>query len=132
MISALEDHPPALTPLHPSFSLPGGPLLVVMEGHRDVVSSIATALTRNKATGEYEVCILSASWDKTLKTWDIKNTGVMKTFDGHTDRVLSIALTDDAQYAASGSADKSVRLVHTSLTNNSDNNIIWLIRHNLH
>ena len=105
----MEDHPLALTPLHPSFSLPGGPLLAVMEGHRDVVSSIATALTRNKATGEHEVCVLSASWDKTLKTWDLKSTGVMKTFDGHTDRVLSVALTDDAQYAASGSADMSVR-----------------------
>ena len=109
VVSALEDHPLALTPLHPSFSLPGGPLLAVMEGHRDVVSSIATTLTRNKATGEHEVCILSSSWDKTLKTWDLKSTGVMKTFDGHTDRVLSAALTNDAQYAASGSADMSVR-----------------------
>ena len=90
-------------------NIPGGPLLITMEGHRDVVSSIATTLTKNVATGEYHMCILSASWDKTLKTWDLKSTGVMKTFDGHTGRVLSVALTSDAQYAVSGSADKTVR-----------------------
>lgn len=106
---ALEDHCPVISPLHPSFNVPGGPLLVNMEGHRDVVSSIATALTRNQETGELQMCILSSSWDKTLKTWDIKSTGVMKTFDGHTDRVLSAALTSNAQYAASGSADRTGR-----------------------
>ena len=108
-MTALEDFPPIITPLHPSFNLPGGPLLVTMEGHRDVVSCIATVMTRNRETGTHEVCILSSSWDRTLKTWDLNSTGVMKTFDGHTERVLSAALTCNAQYAASGSADKTVR-----------------------
>ena len=82
---------------------------MTMEGHRDVISYIATVFSRDKETGKCEMCILSSSWDKTLKTWDLKSTGVMKTFDGHTDRVLSAALSGDAQYAVSGSDDKSVR-----------------------
>ena len=108
-MAALEDYTPSLTPLHPSINLPGGPLLVTMEGHRDLVSCITTVMTQNRECGEYEVCILSSSWDKTLKTWDLSSTGVMKTFDGHTDKVLSAALTGDAKYAVSGSADKTVR-----------------------
>ena len=107
---ASEDYTPVITPLHPSFNLPGGPLLVTMEGHRDLVSCITTVLTINQESGEHELCILSSSWDKTLKTWDLNSTGVMKTFDGHTDKVLSAALTSDALYAVSGSADKTVRL----------------------
>lgn len=109
VIRALEDHPSVITPLLPAINVPGGPLLVTMEGHRDVVSCVTTALTRNAATGEYDMCILSASWDRTLKTWDLKSTGVIKTFDGHTDKVLSAALNSDVQCAASGSADKCVR-----------------------
>ena len=80
-----------------------------MEGHRDTVSSTVTSLSKNAETGEHNLCILSSSWDKTLKTWDLKSTGVMKTFDGHTDKVLCVGLTTDALYAVSGSADKSVR-----------------------
>ena len=109
IVAALEDHTPAITPLHPSINLPGGPLLVIMEGHRDVVSCITIIMTPNQESGELEVCILSSSWDKTLKTWDLSSTGVMKTFDGHTDKVLSAALTSDAEYAVSGSADKTMR-----------------------
>lgn len=109
VLSALEDYTPTITPLRPSFNLPGGPLLVTMEGHRDVVSCITTVMTQSQESGEHEVCILSSSWDKTLKTWDLNSTGVMKTFDGHTDKVLSAALTNDAQHAVSGSADKTIR-----------------------
>ena len=36
---------------------------------------------------------------------------MLKTFDGHTDKVVAIALTLDGQYAVSGSADATVRLV---------------------
>ena len=108
-MAALEDHTPAITPLHPSINLPGGPLLVIMEGHRDVVSCITTIMIPNRESEEHEVCILSSSWDKTLKTWDLSSTGVMKTFDRHTDKILSAALTSDAQYAVSGSTDKTMR-----------------------
>ena len=44
-------------------------------------------------------------------SWDLESTGVLKTFDGHTDRVLSVAMTADGVYAVSGSEDATVRCV---------------------
>ena len=71
------------------------------------MSCVATALVERK--DEASLIIVSSSWDKTLKSWDLATTGVLKTFDGHSDRVLSVALSADGVYAASGSEDKSVR-----------------------
>ena len=105
--TALQDTKPLLTPLQPFSHVPGGPHLVGMEGHRDTVSCVATALVEGE--DEASLIIVSSSWDKTLKSWDLATTGVLKTFDGHSDRVLSVALSADGVYAASGSEDKSVR-----------------------
>ena len=81
-----------------------------MEGHRDLVSCIASTITRSSASEDgLSMTVISSSWDKTLKTWDIKSTGVLKTFDGHTDKVLTVALSEKGQYAVSGSADKTIR-----------------------
>ena len=107
-VKALEEAKPPITPLEPLFHVPGGPLLVSMQGHRDLVSCIATTVITNKE-GKATLCIVSASWDKTLKSWDLGSTGVLKTFDGHTDKVLSVSLSSDGQYAISGSADSTVR-----------------------
>ena len=107
MISALEDASPSLTPLHPFSLIPGGPHLISMEGHRDRVSCISTALLMG-AQG-MSLVIMTGSWDKTLKSWDLSTCGVLKTFDGHEDRVLSVSLSSNGVYAASGSDDKTVR-----------------------
>ena len=111
MISALQDSELLLTPLQSLQHLPGGPLLVSMKGHRDAVSCVA--VTSPSLAGDPEsgasLCIVSSSWDKTLKSWDLDTTGVLKTFDGHTDKVFSVALTLDGLHALSGSADTTVR-----------------------
>lgn len=109
LLAALEDSQPLLTPLLPLQHLPGGPLLLTMKGHRDATSALAVTTLTNKQTGETGLCIISSSWDKTLKSWDLSTTGVLKTFDGHTDKVLSVAITADGQYTASGSADMTIR-----------------------
>lgn len=106
----MEGTVPPLTPLQPFLHIPGGPLLVSMEGHRNTVSCIASTILPTE-TGDFSLCIVSSSWDGTLKSWDLDSTGVLKTFDGHTDKVVAIALTLDGQYAVSGSADATVRLV---------------------
>ena len=108
--TALRDVNPALTPLQPFSLVPGEPLLVSMEGHRDTVSCIATALVQKQ--GGVSLTIVSSSWDKTLKSWDLDTTGVLKTFDGHTEKVLSVALSADGLFAASGSEDKTVRYMY--------------------
>lgn len=110
-MSALEDSQAVLVPMQPLQYLPGGPLLLTMEGHRDAISALAATSLTMKQSGEAGLCIISSSWDKTLKSWDLNTTGVLKTFDGHTDRVLSVALTEDGQYTASGSADMTIRYI---------------------
>ena len=78
-----------------------------MEGHRDTVSCIATALVQSAVRAS--LTIVSSSWDRSLKSWDLESTGVLKTFDGHGGKVLSVALSSDGLYAASGSQDTTVR-----------------------
>lgn len=114
MLKSLEDTKPSFIPLQPFLHTPGNPLLATLRGHRDSVSAVATAMVKG-LDGKDALCIISASWDSTLKSWDLSSTGVLKTFNGHTDRVLSVALSSDGRYAISGSADTSVRYVYASL-----------------
>ena len=38
---------------------------------------------------------VSASWDKTLKVWDLERGQVLRTLEGHTGFVTAVALTPD-------------------------------------
>ena len=87
-----------------------------MEGHRGLVTSLASTVVRHSADDSLAMIIITSSCDKTLKTWDIKSTGVIKTFDGHTDKVVGVALTENGRYALSGSADKTVRCRANTVT----------------
>ena len=89
--------------------LPGGPLLVTMNGHRAAISGVCAAPVMRGDSGKSTLCIVTSSWDKTLKSWNLESGGVLKTFDGHADKVLSVSMTADGQYIASGSADTTVR-----------------------
>ena len=81
-----------------------------MEGHRDQVSCISSALVEGDPQG-MSLVIMTGSWDKTLKSWDLATSGVLKTFDGHTGRVLSLSLSANGMHVASGSDDKTVRYI---------------------
>jgi WD40 repeat protein len=54
--------------------------------------------------------LVSGSWDKTLKLWDIQTGGVVKTFYGHNNWVLSISISTNCTTIASGSWDNTVCL----------------------
>ena len=113
VVSAVEDSQLLLIPFQPLQHLPGGPQLASMKGHRDPVSCVAVTSSSlaKEADGSRKdsLCIVTSSWDKTLKSWDLTTMGVLKTFDGHTDQVLSVALTQNGLHAMSGSADMTVR-----------------------
>ena len=118
VVAAVEDRSPPLTPLHPLSHIPGGPHLLSMDGHRDRVSCVSTVLVKGGGVSQegMSLVIMTGSWDKTLKSWDLSTSGVLKTFDGHSDRVLSLALSANGTYAVSGSDDKSVRYaLHTQI-----------------
>ena len=47
--------------------------------------------------------------DKTLKLWDVETGQLLKTLEGHTDAVTSVAFFSDGEEAVSGSRDKTVK-----------------------
>ncbi|MCJ1337081.1 general transcription repressor [Bachmanniomyces sp. S44760] len=80
------------------------------EGHRDSVYSVAFAPSGRQ--------LVSGSLDKTIKMWELDGSrGIgqtrggkcIRTFEGHKDFVLSVALTPDGQWVLSGSKDRGVQ-----------------------
>jgi len=79
-------------------------------GHKDSVYSVAFSPDGMK--------LVSGSLDKTIKMWDLAGPPVrpgtrsgrcIKTFEGHKDFVLSVALTPDNHWVLSGSKDRGVQ-----------------------
>ncbi|KAJ9150803.1 Transcriptional repressor tup1 [Pleurostoma richardsiae] len=82
------------------------------DGHKDSVYSVAFSPNGKD--------LVSGSLDKTIKMWELttprglpnqgpKGGRCVKTFEGHRDFVLSVALTPDAQWVMSGSKDRGVQ-----------------------
>lgn len=81
-------------------------------GHRDSVYSVAFSPSGNH--------LVSGSLDKTIRMWKLNTTPAMgsaypksgeciRTFEGHKDFVLSVALTPDGNWVMSGSKDRGVQ-----------------------
>ncbi|KAF2457078.1 WD40-repeat-containing domain protein [Lineolata rhizophorae] len=80
------------------------------QGHRDSVYSVAFAPNGRD--------LVSGSLDKTIKMWEMggatrvgapKGGKCVRTFEGHKDFVLSVALTPDGEWVLSGSKDRGVQ-----------------------
>jgi hypothetical protein len=54
--------------------------------------------------------LFSASLDKTIKMWDVADGTCKHTFEGHTDGVRSLAISDDGNRLFSGSLDKTIKV----------------------
>ena len=48
---------------------------------------------------------VSASWDKTLKVWDLETGRALRTLEGHSAEVYGVAVTADGKRAVSASGD---------------------------
>ena len=53
---------------------------------------------------------LSASWDKTVRLWNLKEGVSKKLFQGHTKDVLAVALSSDNKMVLTGGRDASLKL----------------------
>jgi WD40 repeat protein len=93
---------PWLRSLHPALQPPGGPLIRTLEGHSDGVTAVALLPDGRRA--------LSASWDGTLKLWDLETGQILTTLEGHSGWVSAVALLPDGRRALSTSSDKTLKL----------------------
>ena len=90
-------------PESPCFEIPGGSLESKLAGHSDQISEIVITEDGSAA--------VSASYDGTLKVWDLRRDGIcLSTLDGHTQGVSSVALTLDGRWVISGSFDTTLKL----------------------
>jgi WD40 repeat protein len=73
-----------------------------LKGHADSVRSVAFSPDGKT--------LVSGSWDKTIKLWDVKTGKERATLKGHTEIVWSVAYSPDGKTLASGSYDKTIKL----------------------
>jgi WD40 repeat protein len=73
-----------------------------LRGHHDAVSALAF-----RPDGER---MATASFDHTIKVWEVESGRVAQTFTGHQDKVLALAYSADGQLLASAGLDGTVRL----------------------
>ena len=54
--------------------------------------------------------VVSGSFDKTVRIWDVESGDCIKTLEGHTFGVNGVSFSPNNQYVVSGSNDKTVRI----------------------
>jgi len=76
-----------------------------LKGHNHFVQDVVIS-----SDGQYA---LSASWDKTLRLWDLNTGKTTRHFIGHTNDVLSVSFSADNRQIVSGSRDKTIKVWNT-------------------
>ncbi len=93
---------PWLRPLQPALHPPGTSLLRTLAGHSFHVSAVAVLPDGKRA--------VSASWDKTLRVWDLETGRTLRTLEGHSSSVYGVAVTPDGKRVVSASQDNTLKL----------------------
>jgi guanine nucleotide-binding protein subunit beta-2-like 1 protein len=74
-----------------------------LTGHSHFISDLALTNDNNH--------LISSSWDKELRLWDLRNGTALRFFnDGHTSEIHSCAISTDGRYILSVGADKVIKL----------------------
>ncbi|KAJ3067085.1 hypothetical protein HK102_007501, partial [Quaeritorhiza haematococci] len=81
-----------------------GKVLKIFKGHTGPVTSVAVVY--GSSTGKEEF-LITGSWDKTAKKWDIETKECVQTFTGHTDFVKCLLVYKS--FLFTGSSDKTIR-----------------------
>ena len=96
-------------PVHPWLRLMRRPLevgrnasLLTLEGHSSIVKAVVLVLDGRR--------VLSASWDQTLKVWDLQTGECLRSLDGHTGCVQAVVVHPDGLRALSASDDKTLKM----------------------
>ena len=91
-----------------------GKPLKSLHGHNHFVSSLALNSDSTK--------LVSGSWYKTIRLWDIPTSKSEKIFKGHTKDVLCIAFSHDERLIFSGGMDNTLKYWNTKGELRFDNN----------
>jgi guanine nucleotide-binding protein subunit beta-2-like 1 protein len=76
-----------------------------LSGHSETIQDVVLS-----SDGQFA---LSASWDKTMRLFDLNTGASVRTFQGHTKDVNSVAFSGDNRQIVSGSRDKTIKLWNT-------------------
>jgi WD40 repeat protein len=76
--------------------------VATLEGHAAIVTACAVTPDGGRA--------VSASWDNTLKVWDLATGRALATLKGHADTVTACAVTPDGRRVVSASADRTLKV----------------------
>lgn len=103
------------------FTLSNGHLLVQGLKIQMLISSLQGKWKQfyqflNKCGGfENSFLVLSASFDSTVRLWDVERGACIHTLTKHTEPVYSVAFSPDGKFLASGSFDKCVHIWSTQV-----------------
>jgi WD40 repeat protein/serine/threonine protein kinase len=78
------------------------PNVIKLSGHKDKVLQVAVSADGNSA--------LTASKDKTIRLWDLKDGKDPKILNGHGGEVLAVAFSPNGKWGLSGATDNTARL----------------------
>ncbi len=93
------------------WNLATGQCQQTLQGHRNWVCAVAFVPPAQIEPQPTEsVWLVTASYDQTIKLWDLKTRDCLQTFAGHSNWVWSVAASPDGQMIASGSGDQTVKL----------------------
>jgi guanine nucleotide-binding protein subunit beta-2-like 1 protein len=104
LVSGSRDHKIMIWSLTPEQETPGYARRS-LTGHNQAVSDVQVS-----SDGQF---VLSSSWDKTLRLWEMASGKSVKTFVGHSSDVFSVAFSADNRQIASCGRDKSIKLWNT-------------------
>jgi WD40 repeat protein len=90
---------PWLRSIRANLTPPGGPLVRILQGHSNSVSGVAITPDGRPA--------VSASWDTTLRVWDLESGQSVRTLEGDGSSVTGVAITPDGHRAVSVSFDNT-------------------------
>ncbi|KAK3007749.1 hypothetical protein RJ639_013485, partial [Escallonia herrerae] len=103
-------------------------------GHEKEIYTIRWSPTGSGTNNPNQPLLLaSASFDSTVKLWDVEIGKLLCSFDGHSDSLYALAFSPNGEYLASGSLDKRLhvwsvkerKIVKTYIGNGSIFDVSW-------
>lgn len=89
--------PSGVKPTGPDFTLDR-----TLVGHQDGVWSVALSPRGH--------ILVTGSWDKTIKVWNVATGQLLRTLMGHQEAVWSVAVAADGKTLVSGSSDQQIKI----------------------